>query len=216
MNIDMVQDLVKIKKSLVSVTDKTDLPKLVAGLFEINPKIGIISSGGTAKMIREAGYKVTEVSEYTRYAESPNGLLKTLHPKVHGGILLDPEDKEEGTYMKRHRMKRFDLVVVNLYPFEEIVNEGGNMEEARENIDIGGPTMIRAAAKDFLRVTVVVDPNDYESLMDEMRRNNGCTTLSTRFELARKAFDRTSAYDTAIKEYLHRLEPSHVTGFYLD
>jgi len=211
----MVQDLVKIERSLISVFYKIDLDKLVSGLFDINPEIEIISSGGTARAIKEAGYPVMEVSDYTGFPESPGGLLKTINPLVEGGFLLDPEIEEHKDYMEKNGIKPFDLVVVNLYPFEEAVSKGANIEEAREMIDIGGPTMIRAAAKGYKRVTVVVDPSDYNLLLDEMKRNNGCTSLGTRYDLAKKVFHRTGGYDTAISDYMHKNPAPGVVSFYL-
>jgi phosphoribosylaminoimidazolecarboxamide formyltransferase/IMP cyclohydrolase len=194
-----------IRKALISVYDKRGLEGLVEALAEFG--VEIVSSGGTARRIRELGYpRLTEVAEHTGHPESPGGLLKTLHPKIHGGILLDPEDPDHKAYMERHGIEPFDLVCVNLYPFEQVVAvKGAGLEEAAENIDIGGPTMMRSAAKAALlydRVAVVTDPSQYSELVEMLRDNNGELTPELRRALAEKAFKRTADYDRAIVEYL--------------
>jgi phosphoribosylaminoimidazolecarboxamide formyltransferase/IMP cyclohydrolase len=193
-----------IRKALISVYDKRELEGLVEALSEFG--VEIVSSGGTARRIRELGYpRLTEVAEHTGHPESPGGLLKTLHPKIHGGILLDPEDPDHKAYMERHGIEPFDLVCVNLYPFEQVVTKGAGLEEAAENIDIGGPTMTRSAAKAALlydRVAVVTDPSQYGELVETLRANNGELTPELRRALAEKAFKRTADYDRAIVEYL--------------
>jgi len=193
-----------IRKALISVYDKRGLEGLVEALAEFG--VEIVSSGGTARRIRELGYpRLTEVAEHTGHPESPGGLLKTLHPKIHGGILLDPEDPDHKAYMERHGIEPFDLVCVNLYPFEQVAVKGAGLEEAAENIDIGGPTMMRSAAKAALlydRVAVVTDPSQYSELVEMLRDNNGELTPELRRALAEKAFKRTADYDRAIVEYL--------------
>jgi len=193
-----------IKRALISVYDKSGLEKLVEVLGEFG--VEIVSSGGTARRIRELGYpRLTEVAEYTGHPESPGGLLKTLHPKIHGGILLNPEDPEHRAYMERHGIEAFDLVCVNLYPFEEVAAKGADLVEAVENIDIGGPTMTRSAAKAALlydSVAVVTDPSQYAEVVETLRANNGELTPELRRSLAEKAFKRTSGYDRAIVDYL--------------
>ncbi len=195
-----------IKRALISVSDKTGLERLVEGLAKYG--VEIVSSSGTAARIRELGYgNVVEVSEYTGHPESPGGLLKTLHPKIHGGLLLDPSDPEHRAYMERHGIKSFDLVVVNLYPFEAAAGRGAGLREAAENIDIGGPTMIRAAAKAALlydRVAVVVDPAQYGEVVEALRENDGAVPSALRRRLAEEAFRRTAEYDAAICRYLER------------
>ncbi|TET73178.1 IMP cyclohydrolase [Candidatus Bathyarchaeota archaeon] len=193
-----------IKRALISVYDKSGLEEIISALGEFG--VEIVSSGGTARRIRELGYpRLKEVAEYTGHPESPGGLLKTLHPKIHGGILLNPEDPEHRAYMERHGIEAFDLVCVNLYPFEEVAAKGADLVEAAENIDIGGPTMTRSAAKAALlydSVAVVTDPSQYAEVVETLRANNGELTPELRRSLAEKAFKRTSGYDRAIVDYL--------------
>jgi phosphoribosylaminoimidazolecarboxamide formyltransferase/IMP cyclohydrolase len=193
-----------IKRALISVYDKSGLEELVSALGELS--VEIVSSGGTARRIREIGYpRLTEVAKHTGHPESPGGLLKTLHPKIHGGILLNPEVPEHRDYMERHGIEPFDLVCVNLYPFEHVVAKGADLEEAAENIDIGGPTMTRSAAKAALlydKVAVVTDPSQYGELVETLRAYDGEITSELRRRLAEKAFKRTRDYDRAIVDYL--------------
>ncbi len=198
----------KIQRALISVTDKNGIAELAKALHEMG--VEIISTGGTARVIREAGVPVTDVSEVTGFPEMLDGRVKTLHPKVHGGILAIRSNETHMKQLAEHGIKPIDLVVVNLYAFEKTVASGASLAEAIENIDIGGPTLLRAAAKNFRDVTVVVDPADYEKVLQEMRENNGETTLATRFVLARKVFETTSRYDTAIAEYLKGIDPAQV------
>jgi len=196
-----------IERALISVYDKGGLEGLVSALEEFG--VEIVSSGGTARRIREMGYPVREVADYTGHPESPGGLLKTLHPRVHGGLLLNPDDPLHREYMERQGIEPIDMVVVNLYPFEEAAARGAGLEEAAENIDIGGPTMIRAAAKAALlygRVAVVVDPSQYGEVAEALRAGGGDTTPGLRRRLALEAFGRTAGYDSAIVEYLEKLE----------
>jgi phosphoribosylaminoimidazolecarboxamide formyltransferase/IMP cyclohydrolase len=192
------------RRALISVYDKSGLEGLVEALGELG--FEIVSSGGTAKRVRELGYEqLTEVSDYTGFPESPGGLLKTLHPRVHGGLLLSRGVPEHRAYMDRHGIQPFDLVVVNLYPFEATVAKGADLETAAENIDIGGPTMIRSAAKAALlygRVAVVTDPSQYPEIIRALRGHGGELPEGLVRSLAEKAFRRTSAYDSAIAEYL--------------
>jgi phosphoribosylaminoimidazolecarboxamide formyltransferase/IMP cyclohydrolase len=185
-----------IRRALVSVSDK-------AGVVELGRKLAakgvtILSTGGTAKALRDAGVPVTDVSEYTGSPEIMEGRVKTLHPRVHGGILMRdlPQDRDE---LARIGGAPIDLVVVNLYPFEATVARGAEYAEAIENIDIGGPCMIRAAAKNHARVSVVVDPRDYERVLAEVETG---PSEALRAELAAKAFAHTAKYDTAIASYL--------------
>jgi phosphoribosylaminoimidazolecarboxamide formyltransferase/IMP cyclohydrolase len=192
-----------IKRALISVYDKSGLGELVEALSEFG--VEIVSSGGTARRIRGMGYDVTEVAEYTGHPESPGGLLKTLHPRIHGGILLDPGNPEHRDYMEQHGIKAFDLVCVNLYPFEQVAARGAGLKEAAENIDIGGPTMTRSAAKATLlhdTMAVVTDPSQYREVVETLRANGGELTPGLRRRLAEKAFERTVEYDAAIVEYL--------------
>lgn len=197
-----------IKRALISVYDKSGLEGLVEALGEFG--VEIVSSGGTARRIREMGYdRLREVAEYTGHPESPGGLLKTLHPRVHGGLLLNPEDPEHREYMDRHGIKPFDMVVSNLYPFEEVAARGTELQKAAENIDIGGPTMTRSAAKAALlydHIAIVTDPSQYGEVIDVLRANDGELTPELRRRLAEKAFKRTSGYDSAIVAFLERME----------
>ncbi len=198
----------RIKRALISVTDKTGVADFAKALHEMG--VEIISTGGTARVIREAGVPVTDVSEVTGFPEMLDGRVKTLHPKIHGGILAIRSNPEHMRQLKEQGIKPIDLVAVNLYAFEKTVERGASLDEAIENIDIGGPTLLRASAKNFRDVTVVVDPADYGRVLEEMKQNNGETTLRTRFELARKVFETTSRYDTAIHEYLKGIDPASI------
>ncbi len=199
----------KIKRAIISVTDKSGVQELAKALEEMG--VEIVSTGGTAKAIREAGVKVKDVSELTGFPEMMDGRVKTLHPKVHGGILAIRDNEEHMAQMKENGIPEIDMVVVNLYAFEKTVaKEGVTLAEAIENIDIGGPTLLRSSAKNFRYVTVVVDPSDYEKVINEMKENDGATTLKTRFELAKKVFATTSAYDTAITNYLNTIDVDKV------
>jgi phosphoribosylaminoimidazolecarboxamide formyltransferase/IMP cyclohydrolase len=185
----------------MSVTDKSGL--LEFAQFLTKYQVEILSTGGTAKMLRDGGVKVVEVSDFTGCPEMLDGRVKTLHPKIHGGILGRRDLPSHVEQMAAQKIQPIDLVVVNLYQFEKTVAKPGcTLEDAIENIDIGGPTLLRAAAKNYAAVTVVVDPGDYRHLMDEIKLNKGATTLGTRFLLARKVFKVTSEYDGAISRYL--------------
>jgi phosphoribosylaminoimidazolecarboxamide formyltransferase/IMP cyclohydrolase len=190
-----------ITRALLSVTDKSGLVEF--GEFLADHGVEILSTGGTAKMLRESGLSVVEVSDYTGFPEMLDGRVKTLHPKIHGGILGRRDLTSHQEQMDQHGIAPIDLVVVNLYQFEKAVAQPGcTLADAIENIDIGGPTLLRAAAKNYEAVTVVVDPADYPKIMQEMKAHKGATTVATRFQLARKVFALTSAYDTAITQYL--------------
>lgn len=199
--------LIKGSLALISVSDKSGLAALVEEL--VKHKIKLISSGGTARTIRSLGYNVVEVSEYTGYPESPDGLVKTLQPKIHGGLLLDPSNPKHKRYMDERGIEPIGLLVVNLYPFEKVVErQEVEFAEAVENIDIGGPAMIRAAAKGALlhgRPVVVTDPSQYQLVIDELNRRDGCLSQEIVKDLAVKAFERTAEYDTLIKNYLKKV-----------
>ena len=193
--------MIKIKKALISVSDKSNVLELAKSLSSYD--IEILSTGGTAKLLRENKINVTEVSDYTKFPEMLDGRVKTLHPKIHGGILGRRDNPEHNETMKNHEIDPIDLVVVNLYPFEETISqEGCTLELAIENIDIGGPAMIRSAAKNYQHVAVLTNPKDYKSFTDEINKNQGSITLDLSFSLAKKAFEKTSAYDSAINNYL--------------
>ncbi len=190
-----------IQRALISVSDKAGLVEFARGLKQLG--VEILSTGGTAKLLAQNGVQVTEVSDYTGFPEMLDGRVKTLHPKVHGGILGRRDLKGHVEAMKSHGIPPIDLVVVNLYPFEQTVAKPNcPLDEAIENIDIGGPTLLRAAAKNHGAVTVVVDSADYGAVLDEMKANKGATTDATRFRLAVKAFEHTARYDGAIANWL--------------
>ncbi len=190
-----------IVRALISVTDKSGIVEF--GKFLAGHNVEILSTGGTAKMLREGGVKVTEVSDFTGFPEMLDGRVKTLHPRVHAGILARRDLASHLEQMERQNLQFIDLVVVNLYQFEKAVAKPGcTLEDAIENIDIGGPTLLRAAAKNYTGVTVVVDPADYATVMHEMKMNKGATNLATRFALAKKVFKATHEYDGAIYRYL--------------
>jgi len=202
-----------IQRALLSVSDKAGLVEFAKALHQ-EFGIELLSTGGTAKALREAELPVIEVSEYTGAPELFEGRLKTLHPKVHGGLLHRRDSGEHVRQAKENGIDPIDLVVVNLYPFEETVaREEVTMEEAIENIDIGGPSMLRSAAKNASAVTVVTDPADYDRVLDEMREHTGDTSLRLREELALKVFKRTGAYDTAISNYLGKCDESTTACF---
>ena len=157
--------------------------------------VQILSTGGTARVLREAGFTVKDVAEYTGFPEMLDGRVKTLHPKVHGGLLGMRDNPEHVEMMRAHGIANIDLVVINLYQFEKTVaKEGVSLAEAIENIDIGGPAMLRSSAKNFRDVTVIIDPADYEPVLQEMRASGGATTMETRYRLAKKVFKLTKLY----------------------
>jgi len=193
--------LKKISRALISVSDKTGLVDFARRLAAAS--VEIISTGGTARALREAGLEVRDVSELTGFPEILGGRVKTLHPMVHGGLLAIRDDAEHQRQVEANAIKYIDIVVVNLYPFRETVaREGVTVEEAIENIDIGGPSMIRSAAKNFNDVVVVVDPSDYASIAGELESSGGQVSPATRFRLARRAFETTARYDAMISEFL--------------
>ena len=189
----------RVTRALLSVSDKSGLIEFARALAGYG--IDLVSTGGTAKAIAAAGLKVTDVSELTGFPEMMDGRVKTLHPKVHGGLLAIRDNAEHKQAMKSHGIAPIDLLVVNLYPFEATVDKGAGFEECIENIDIGGPAMIRAAAKNHDDVAVVVEPQDYQAVLEELAANKGATTLRLRRRLAAKAHARTAAYDAAISNW---------------
>jgi phosphoribosylaminoimidazolecarboxamide formyltransferase/IMP cyclohydrolase len=195
----------KIKRAVISVSSKAGLSDLA--LFLKNSGVEIMSTGGTKKYLDGIGVNPVEVSSYTGFPEIMDGRVKTLHPKIHGGILNIRDNPEHQKAMESHQIKHIDMIVVNLYPFKEVVSKGCTFEEAIENIDIGGPSMIRAAAKNFKYVTIVVDPEDYGKVMEEMKAHDGQTSEELRFYLAKKVFHLTSDYDRAIYNYLSTVKP---------
>ena len=194
---------VKIGRALISVTDKTGVVDFARALVD-DFGVEIISTGGTAKAIEAAGVPVTPIEEFTGYPEMMDGRVKTLHPKVHGALLCRRDSEEHMAQASEHDIKMIDLVAVNLYEFEKTVaSPDVTFADAIEHIDIGGPSMLRSAAKNNDSVTVVCDPSDYAMVLDEMHRHKGATTLGTRRRLAAKTYTRTAAYDTAISTWLN-------------
>ncbi len=190
-----------IRRALISVTDKTGIEELGKGLSAFN--VEILSTGGTAKAISAAGVPIIEVSAFTGFPEMLDGRVKTLHPKIHGGILGIRTNPDHVKAMETHGIEPIDMVVVNLYAFENtIARPGCTLEEAIENIDIGGPTLLRASAKNYPFVTVITDPADYEAVLDEMKSSNGVVSAATNYRLAKKVFRLTHEYDGAITRYL--------------
>ena len=189
-------DLVPARRALLSVSDKTGLVELARALVDAG--VELVSTGGTAKAIAEAGIAVKDVSDITGFPEIMDGRVKTLHPSVHGGLLAIRDDEEHKTAMAAHNIDAIDIAVINLYPFEEVRAAGGDYATTVENIDIGGPAMVRAAAKNHAYVSVITDPADYDRLIAALKENGGATPYRLRQELAAKAYARTAAYDAAI------------------
>ncbi|NOT47466.1 MAG: bifunctional phosphoribosylaminoimidazolecarboxamide formyltransferase/IMP cyclohydrolase, partial [Acidobacteria bacterium] len=196
-----MNDFKKVRRALISLSDKTGAVDFARSISALG--VEIISTGGTAKSLRDAGLSVTDVSDVTGFPEMMDGRVKTLHPKIHGAFLALRDNTEHVEAMKKHAIEPIDLVVVNLYPFEQtIAKEGVTLEEAVENIDIGGPAMIRSASKNWRDVAVVTDPALYESIIEELNVNDCSLSLNTRQRLAVLAYTRTASYDLAISAYL--------------
>ncbi|RLB92862.1 MAG: hypothetical protein DRH26_05280 [Deltaproteobacteria bacterium] len=206
--VEKIDDLVKIKNVLISVSDKSGLEAFIPGLIEVNPEVLILSTGGTYSKIKEIlGQKadtcLKQVSDYTGQPETQGGLVKTLDFKIYLGLLTETYNDAHKADLKRTAALAIDMVVVNLYPFSEtIARKGVTLEEARGNIDIGGPAMIRASAKNFIRVASVVEPSSYPLILSKLKTNHGTLSLEDRFGLARKAFEHTAVYDRNISRYL--------------
>lgn len=194
----------KVERALISLTDKAGCEDFARGLAALG--VEILSTGGTAQKLRASGVAVTDVSAFTGFPEMLDGRVKTLHPLVHGGILNQRRNAEHQAQCQQHGIRPIDIIAVNLYAFDKTVaNADCTLADAIENIDIGGPTMLRAAAKNFQDVTVIVDPADYALVLAELQAQ-GNTTLATRFRLACKVFALTSAYDTAIIQWLQTVD----------
>lgn len=206
--VEHVDDSVAVRHVLLSVSDKSGLDAFVPRLIEINPQIRFLSTGGTfARLAEILGPEhrgcLTQVADFTGQPETQGGLVKTLDFKIYLGLLTETHNDAHQRDLQRTGSFPIDMVVVNLYPFADtIAKTGVTVEQARGNIDIGGPCMIRAAAKNFIRVASVVDPGDYDEIADELQRRDGSTSLKLRFELARKAFAHTAVYDRTIADYL--------------
>lgn len=218
--VEKIDDLVKIKTILVSVSDKSGLEAFIPGLLGINPDITILSTGGTYSKIKEilgadAENYLKQVSDYTGQPETQGGLVKTLDFKIYLGLLTETYNPAHQGDLKRTHALPIDMVIVNLYPFTQTVaKENVTVENARGNIDIGGPTMIRAAAKNFIRVASVVDPKSYDSILALLKTKDGALGLNDRYSLASKAFEHTAQYDRAIADYLAGLSKKDVQSCY--
>lgn len=217
--VDHIDNLVQVRHVLISVSDKNGLEPLVTRMLEINPGITIFSTGGTYEAIRSflgpSSDCLRQVSEYTGQPETQGGLVKTLDFKIYLGLLTETYNPAHQNDMARTQAVAIDMVVVNLYPFGQTIRKPDvTVEQARGNIDIGGPCMIRAAAKNFIRVASVVNPADYDTVIEEMDRFGGALSLDLRFRLARKAFGHTAQYDRAIADYLEQQTIDRVTGCY--
>ena len=218
--VEKIDDRVKVNTVLVSVSDKSGLETFIPGLLEVNPDILILSTGGTYGKIKEilgdkAGTCLKQVSAYTGQPETQGGLVKTLDFKIYLGLLTETYNQAHQQDLKRTNALAIDMVVVNLYPFSQtIAKPDVTCENARGNIDIGGPTMIRASAKNFIRVASVVDPSSYASILNKLSANDGALTLEDRFELAQKAFDHTAVYDRTIADFLGSQAANDVKSCY--
>ena len=208
----------KLERALISVSDKTGIVEFARELQHLG--VEIISTGGTSKLLKENGIRVVEISEHTGFPEIMDGRVKTLHPKVHGGLLALRDNETHKKQMKELGIKPIDMVVVNLYPFEKtIAKKGVSMEEAIENIDIGGPSMIRSASKNYKHVIVVINPKRYEFIIEELKANRNDISEKMRFELAIEAFRTTGRYDRIIANYFDSLDKekgSYPTALSLD
>jgi len=203
--------MVKIKRALISVSDKTGIVEFAKELR--NYGVEILSTGGTAKLFRENNIPVIEVSDYTGFPEMLDGRVKTLHPKIHGGLLALRDNPQHMAKLKEHKIGLIDMVVVNLYPFEKTIQKPHvTLEEAIENIDIGGPSMLRSAAKNYRSVAVICDARFYPEVINELRQNRGQITDSTLFKLGKEVFNRTSSYDNVIYNYLSASRPADETA----
>ncbi|OYU60429.1 MAG: bifunctional phosphoribosylaminoimidazolecarboxamide formyltransferase/inosine monophosphate cyclohydrolase, partial [Bradyrhizobium sp. PARBB1] len=205
----MTEQLRRVTRALLSVSDKTGLIDFAKALADQG--VELVSTGGTAKAIAAAGLQVKDVSELTGFPEMMDGRVKTLHPTVHGGLLALRDNPEHVAAMEAHGIGAIDLVVVNLYPFEATVAKGASREEVIENIDIGGPSMVRSAAKNHGFVTILTDPTDYATLVAEMDANGGATSQPFRTRMAGKAYARTAAYDSAIASWFAFADPDGET-----
>jgi len=219
--VEKIDGPVKVNHVLASVSDKTGLDMLVRGLVEVNPKVKIFSTGGTYNAIsgwlgpRLAKKNLKQVSDYTGQPEMQGGLVKTLDFKIYLGLLSETYNAAHVKDLKRVKGVPIDMVIVNLYPFKQTVARAAvTPEEARTNIDIGGPCMVRASAKNYLRVASLTEPADYERIIDELRKTGGMISLRTRFNLARKAFAHTAEYDAAIARYLAAREFAEIESCY--
>ena len=218
--VEKIDELVKIQHVLASVSDKRGLDTFIPQLVELNPEIKIFSTGGTFNAIKEilgdtSARVLSQVSDYTGQPETQGGLVKTLDFKIYLGLLTETYNASHQDDLKRTDSVAIDMVVGNLYPFKETISKPDvTVEQARGNIDIGGPCMIRASAKNFIRVASVVDPADYETIVSDLKKNSGAISLALRFQLAQKAFDHTAVYDRTIADFLASKSAGDAKGCY--
>ena len=218
--VERIDNFVKVRHVLASVFDKSGLETFIPELIRINPEIKIFSTGVTYKKIKEilgdtADFFLTQVSEYTGQPETQGGLVKTLDFKIYLGLLTETYNDAHNEDIRRTGSVHIDMTLCNLYPFKETISkEGVTVEMARGNIDIGGPSMIRASAKNYIRVASVVDPSDYTTILSEMDSNNGAISLGLRYRLAQKAFDHTAIYDRTIADFMGSRTIDEVAGCY--
>ena len=218
--VERIDNFVKVRYVLASVFDKSGLETFIPELIRINPEVKIFSTGGTYKKIKEilgdtADFFLTQVSEYTGQPETQGGLVKTLDFKIYLGLLTETYNDAHNEDIRRTGSVHIDMTLCNLYPFKETISkEGVTVEMARGNIDIGGPSMIRASAKNYIRVASVVDPSDYTTILSEMDSNNGAISLGLRYRLAQKAFDHTAVYDRTIADFMGSRTIDEVAGCY--
>ncbi len=218
--VEKIDDLVKVRHVLASVFDKSGLEGFIPELLSVNPEIKFFSTGGTYSKIKEiigeaAESCLTQVSDYTGQPETQGGLVKTLDFKIYLGLLTETYNDSHNEDIERTGSVHIDMVIGNLYPFKDTISKPDvTVETARGNIDIGGPCMIRASAKNYIRVASVVDPSDYEAIISEMKANNGSISLELRFRLAQKAFEYTAVYDRTIAEFLGSSAFEDVKGCY--
>lgn len=215
-----VRDSVPIRNVIMSLSEKGGIESFAQGLLELSPELRIFSTGGTFRKLEEllgsSSERLVELSTYTGQPEMQGGLVKSLDFHVHAGLLAEPGNEAHRGFLERINAVYFDMVVVNLYPFEKTVSSPDtDIEDARGNIDIGGPTMLRAAAKNYLRVAAVSNPARYGSLLEELRGGGGALSLETRFSLARESFHHTRRYEEVIADYLDNVEPDSLGGTYL-
>ena len=197
----------KIKKALISVSDKKSLKNILKVLYKYN--VELISSGGTYKEIKKLKYKCNEVSNYTDFPEILGGRVKTLHPKIHAGILSIRKNKSHKNDLKKHNFQAIDLVIANFYPFEETLKHSNNHSKIIEKIDVGGPTMVRAAAKNYNDVTVITSINQYNDFIKEIEKYKGSTSLEFREKMSLEAFSETAYYDSVISDYFNKIKKNN-------
>jgi phosphoribosylaminoimidazolecarboxamide formyltransferase / IMP cyclohydrolase len=213
-------DYTSIKNVIVSVYDKTNLDVLIPALINLCPDVTFYSTGGTFRALErilgdESRVRLVSISDYTGQPEMQGGLVKTLDFKIYLGLLNEPFNNEHDNYLQKAKGVSFDMVIVNLYPFNQVTAKSDvSLEEARSNIDIGGPCMLRAAAKNFIRVISLCDPTDYPVLLETLRKSSGRINIEQRFEFAKKAFSHTAAYDDSIMKFLFSIDPTVVKNEY--